>query len=223
MPRKRDWTVRTIYFFAALTLGFVVSLGLLLLYFTLISPPGSAENVHPLLAPARAYLMAPWEGVVWPAGLTTGHLLLASFFLLNLILFLFARARTVRRVGLQPGAGCPACLEDALVRVHRHAVDRLLALSMVPLGRCRCLNCHWEGRRVLIGPINTKYMVEQNEAFLQVRLARRRWPEEIAAAPSEAQKNELPVKSRNQDKAPTSQEQQVRNNYSLYREAEKRE
>jgi hypothetical protein len=70
-------------------------------------------------------------------------------FFLALLLYVVAQQRAMTNIQLQYTSGCPACSEKKLVRVSRQTADRLLGISLIPMGRFVCPECRWEGRRII--------------------------------------------------------------------------
>jgi hypothetical protein len=134
MAKQRDWILRLILACS----GFALSASLLAFMLSAFQLPIFAENLQ----------RVDFSNLPWLQGVDVVDLGL-SLFLLALLLYAAAQQRAMTNIQLQYTAGCPACSEKKLVRVSRQTADRLLGISLIPMGRFVCPDCRWEGRRVI--------------------------------------------------------------------------
>ncbi len=140
--KRRDWKFRAAVALSGLFLIAALASGLYLV---------SGGYVPDMTLPAPVGALQPDQSSV-----IFGPVILL---LLAVALFLVARWVHLRNRSMWPDAGCPSCRTGRLVRVHRTASNRLLALSGIPTGRYLCTTCHWKGRRVPRGPVHLSNMI----------------------------------------------------------------
>jgi len=134
MAKQRDWILRLILAYSGLALTASLLVFILYLLRLLVSP-------HDLLRVDFSKLPLLQAENLVNIGL--------FLFLLALLLYAAAQQRAMTNMQLRSSSGCPACSGLKLIRVPRHKRDRLLAYSLIPMGRFVCPECRWEGRRII--------------------------------------------------------------------------
>lgn len=148
MAKHSDWVFRSIFGCFVLVLSIAV----------LLFSQHFLQSFFPVNLQIAASTQIPWlKG--WDALVLAAFLLIIAF-----LLYAAARQRAVSNDRLRPSSGCPSCQEAKLVRVSRHTSDRLLSLSLIPMGRFVCSNCRWEGRRVIRNGNGSQERVKQSES-----------------------------------------------------------
>lgn len=159
MAKRRDWVLRILMTSSFLVLFLTLALGASIAAEDVLhSIAHQFSRPHSFLDQSATQIATLSERLGLP-GEQTRFGLPGFLLLLAVALFVVARVHAVRNQYLWPVAGCPQCQSDLLVRVHRLHRDRVLALSTLPMGRYRCLDCGWKGRRIRRGPVHIANMI----------------------------------------------------------------